>query len=339
MNIKKVVLSGIRPTAGLHLGNILGAVNNMVELQVLENYSCYFFIADYHAATTNPNFASVRDNTYKVLADMLAIGLDPGKSVIFRQSDIPELPELHLLFSYLTTVSELERNPVYKEQKMELHLEGKGLSSFLLYPVLQAADICLYRSQVIPVGRDQEPHIEIAREIARRANALCGKDIFPIPQSLLTHSPRVPGIDGRKMSKSYNNFIALSDSMDETRRKISQMVTDVNRPRFSDPGHPDDCFVFQLMSFHINGNDILAVKAGCESATLGCIRNCKPMLTEIINTTYAEARSRRHKLLSEKGILDDILRLGAKKARAIASVTLADFREALGLDTLEILSG
>lgn len=336
---KKVVLSGIRPTAGLHLGNILGAVNNMVKLQDAGEYKCFFFIADFHAATTNPDFRRIRENTYQILADMVSIGLDPEISVIFRQSDIPELPQLNLFFSYLTTVAELERNPIYKEQRKELHLEGKGLSSFLNYPVLQAADICLYKGELIPVGKDQEPHIEITREIARRANALCGKDIFPIPQSLLAESPKVPGIDGRKMSKSYNNFIALSDSVEETRRKISQMVTDINRPRLSDPGHPEDCNVFHLMRCYINGNDIHAVKAGCESATLGCIRDCKPMLTEIINTTYVDARNKRHQLLSEKGILDDILRVGAKKARAVASVTLANFHEALGLDTLEILSG
>lgn len=337
MNSKKVVLSGIRPTAGLHLGNILGAANNMVQLQNSDKYSCYFFIADYHAATTSSDFSKVRENTYKVLVDMLAVGLDPEKSIIFKQSDIPELPQLHLLFSYLTTVAELERNPVYKEQKKELHLEGRGLSSFLLYPVLQAADICLYRSEVIPVGKDQEPHIEITREIARRANALCGKDIFPIPHSLLTESPRIPGIDGRKMSKSYNNFIALSDSEAETSTKISQMVTDINKPRLSDPGHPDECFVFQLMRCHINGNDIHAVKTGCESANRGCIRDCKPMLAEIINTTYAEARNKRQHLLSEKGVLDNILRSGAEKARTAAVGTLAAFREALGLDTSRIL--
>lgn len=332
MNEKKVVLSGIRPTAGLHLGNILGAVNNMIGLQNSGQYNCFFFIADYHAATTNPDFRTIRENTYQVLADMLALGLDPEKSVIFRQSDIPELPQLHLLFSYLTTVAELERNPVYKEQKKELHLNGKGLSSFLLYPVLQAADICLYKGELIPVGKDQVPHIEISREIARRANALCGKEIFPIPEALLTEIPKVPGIDGRKMSKSYNNYIALSDSDEETIKKVRMMVTDINKPRLSDPGHPEDCGVFQLMKCLIDGNDIHAIKSGCESARHGCIRDCKPLLAETINTIFANARAKRKELLTDKNFLEGLSISGAEKAMAVASKTLSEVREAIGID-------
>jgi tryptophanyl-tRNA synthetase len=331
MNTKKVALSGIRPTAGLHLGNILGAVQNMVQLQDSEKYQCYFFIADYHAATTKPDFPMVRENTYKVLVDMLAVGLDPEKSIIFRQSDIQELPQLHLLFSYLATVAELERNPVYKEQKKELHLEGKGLSSFLLYPVLQAADICLYRSEVIPVGRDQEPHIEITREIARRANALCKKEIFPIPQSLLTESPKIPGIDGRKMSKSYKNYIALSDTEEETVRKVSMMVTDINRPRLSDPGHPEECHAFSLMRCFLDGEDTLAIKERCESANLGCITHCKPMLAKKINSRFYEAREKRHKLIENAFLLEEILNSGAEKARRVAVDTIEEMREALGM--------
>jgi len=329
---KKVVLSGIRPTAGLHLGNILGSVNNMVRLQDSGEYNCFFFIADYHAATTNPDFRVVRENTYQVLADMLAVGLDPEKSIIFRQSDIPELPQLYLLFSYLTTVAELERNPVYKEQKKELHLEGKGLSSFLLYPVLQAADICLYKGELIPVGKDQEPHIEITREIARRANAICGKEIFPIPQMLLTESPKVPGIDGRKMSKSYNNYIALSDTEGDTIKKVNMMITDTNKPRLSDPGHPDECNVFLLLRCFINGNSIHIIEASCKSAELGCIRDCKPLLAKTINTNFANARLKRKELLTNQNVLEDVLRSGAEKARAIASETLSEVRQAIGIN-------
>ncbi|MEW6419760.1 MAG: tryptophan--tRNA ligase [Nitrospirota bacterium] len=332
MNTKKVVLSGIRPTAGLHLGNILGAVNNMVKLQDSGKYEGFFFIADYHAATTNPDFRMIRENTYQVLADMLSVGLDPKKSIIFRQSDIPELPQLYLLFSYLTTVAELERNPVYKEQKKELHLEGKGLSSFLLYPVLQAADICLYKGELIPVGKDQEPHIEITREIARRANTLCGKEIFPIPQTLLTEMPKVPGIDGRKMSKSYNNYIALSDTDEETNRKVNMLVTDSNKPRLSDPGHPEDCHVFQLMRCFINENDIYAIKTSCVTANFGCIRDCKPLLAETINTNFATVRLRRSELLANRKVLEDVLNAGAEKAGAVASETMKEVREAVGID-------
>jgi tryptophanyl-tRNA synthetase len=311
----------------------------MVKLQDSGEYNCFFFIADYHAATTNPDFRAVRENTYQVLADMLAVGLNPERSVIFRQSDIPELPQLHLLFSYLTTVAELERNPVYKKQKKELHLEGKGLSSFLLYPVLQAADICLYKGELIPVGKDQVPHIEISREIARRANALCRKEIFPIPGALLTDIPKVPGIDGRKMSKSYNNYIALSDSDEETIRKVSMMVTDINKPRLADPGHPEDCYVFQLMRCFIDGNDIHAMEVSCKSAEMGCIRDCKPLLAETINTNLFDSRRKRIELLANQNILEDVLRDGAEKAIKVASKTIREVREALGLDTFVIFKG
>jgi tryptophanyl-tRNA synthetase len=336
---KKVVLSGIRPTAGLHLGNILGAVNNMVRLQNSDEYMCFFFIADYHAATTDPDFININKATYLVLADMLSMGLDPETSIIFRQSDIPYLPQLHLLFSYLTTVAELERNPVYKEQKKELHLEGKGLSSFLLYPVLQAADICLYKGELIPVGKDQETHIEITREIARRANTLFRRDIFPIPQTLVTEIPKVPGIDGRKMSKSYNNYIALADTDEETTRKIKLMITDINKPRLSDPGHPEDCCVFQLMRCFINGNDIHAIEASCKAANLGCIRDCKPLLAETINNNFVDSRKKRIELLANQNNLEDVLRRGAEQAGKAASETIKEVREAIGLDTLGIFKG
>ncbi|MBW2166569.1 MAG: hypothetical protein JRG74_10915 [Deltaproteobacteria bacterium] len=207
---------------------------------------------------------------------MIACGLNPEKSVIFRQSDIPELPQFSLIFSYLVTVSELERNPVYKEQKRELHLNGKGLSSFLLYPVLQAADICLYKGELIPVGKDQIPHIEITREIARRANALCEREILPLPQPLLTGTPEIPGIDGRKMSKSYGNHIVLSDNPDDVAKKVFRMVTDTRKPRLSDPGHPDECYVFQLLKCFENDSFLNAIKADCEAVKIGAKGTASP---------------------------------------------------------------
>jgi len=223
---QEVVLSGIRPsTGGLHLGNIKGAVENMVNLQNSGQYRCYFFLADLHAGTTDPNFKEIKSNIYGVFADMLACGLDPEKSIIFKQSDIPELAQLYLFFSYVTTVSELQRNPVYREQVKELCLKGNGLSIFLNYPVLQAADICLYKAELIPIGKDQMPHIELTRKIVRGFNVLSGKKIFPIPEPLLTETPKIPGIDGRKMSKSYGNDISLSHSEEETEQRISQMIT------------------------------------------------------------------------------------------------------------------
>lgn len=336
MDTKKCVLSGIRPTAGLHLGNVLGAVANMAKLQDVEEYNCFFFLADYHAGTTGPDFRKIGDTTIEVLADMIACGLNPEKSVIFRQSDIPELPQLSLIFSYLVTVSELERNPVYKEQKRELHLNGKGLSSFLLYPVLQAADICLYKGELIPVGKDQIPHIEITREIARRANALCEREIFPLPQPLLTDTPKIPGIDGRKMSKSYGNHIALSDNPDEVAKKVFRMVTDTRKPRLSDPGHPDECHVFQLLKCFEDNGSLNAIKADCEAVKIGCQRDCKPLLIETLNRALDEPRKIREQLLSNKSALEAILRRGTQQARELAMSTMTEVRESVGLSVYEI---
>lgn len=330
MHGERVVLSGIRPTAGLHIGNILGAVVNMVNLQNSGEYECYYFIADYHAATTNPAFGTIKENSLTVLADMISCGLDPEKSIIFRQSDIPELPQLHLIFSYLITVSELERNPIFKEQNQELHLNGNGLSSFLLYPVLQAADICLYKGKFIPVGKDQIPHIEITREISRRANILCNKEIFPLPEVLLAEIPKIPGIDGRKMSKSYKNFIALSDTPDETRDKIFQMVTDVKKPRLSDPGHPDECNLFQLMKCYENKNSFIKIKNDCEKGKIGCRKVCKPHLSQVLNDAMKEPRKIRNELINDINGLKNVLRKGAEKARNKAIETIKEVRTSLG---------
>lgn len=275
---KKVVLSGIRPSGGLHIGNLLGAVNNMVDLQESGKYQCFYFLADLHAGTTDPDFKAIEENVYSILADMIASGLDPRKSILFRQSDIPELYQLHLFFSYVVTVSELKRNPVYKEQLEELKINGQGLSIFLNYPVLQAADICLYRGELIPVGQDQLPHIELTREIARRFNNLCEEEIFPIPEALLTEVPKVPGIDGRKMSKSYDNFIAISDSESETEAKVARMITDTKRPRLSDRGHPEECAVFALHECFSERDTVQKIKVKCEQAEIGCKSECKPHL-------------------------------------------------------------
>lgn len=283
-----------------------------------------------HAATTNPAFSTIRENSLDVLADMISCCLNPEKSAIFRQSDIPELPQLHLIFSYLITVSGLERNPVYKEQKQELHLNGNGLSRFLLYPVLQAADICLYKREFIPVGKHQVPHIEITIEIARRTNTLCNREIFPLPEALLTEMPKIPGIDGRKMSKSYDNFIALSDSSDETRNKIFQMVTDVKKPRLSDPGHPDECKLFQLMKCYENGNTIVQIKEDCKEGKIGCRKVCKPHLFQVLNDAMREPRRIRNELINDNNGLENILRNGAEMTRNRAIETIKEIRTALG---------
>jgi len=333
--LQEIVLSGIRPsTGGLHLGNIQGAVENMVNLQNSGQYQCYFFLADLHAGTTDPNFKEIRENTYGVLADMIACGLDSEKSVIFRQSDIPELAQLHLFFSYVTTVSELQRNPVYREQVKELGLNGNGLSSFLNYPVLQAADICLYRGELIPVGKDQIPHIELTREIARRFNELCGKEILPIPEPLLTETPRIPGIDGRKMSKSYGNDISLSHSEEETEQRISQMITDTKRPRLTDPGYPDNCPVFALHECYSSPEEVERIKAECQQARIGCRDSCKPALAQVINSALRTPREKRQELFDQPEELEELLLEEAVKARKVAIETIKEVRVGLNLSRI-----
>ncbi len=333
---KEVVLSGIRPTGSLHIGNILGVVNNMVTLQNSDKYRCFFFLADLHAGTTNPNFHKIAEDTYGVLADLIACGLDIEKSIIFRQSDIPELFQLYTFFCFATTVAELERNPIYKEQITQLNLKGKGLSIFLNYPVLQAADICLYKAELIPIGQDQIPHIELTRRIAKRFNELCGASIFPLPEPLLTNFPKVPGTDGRKMSKSYNNFIALSDDEKTTYTKVANMLTDVKRPRLSDPGHPEECPVFSLHRFFSYPEDVKAIKSQCESAIISCKYDCKPALAQAINKTLHEPRQKRMELVQQHDFLTGILHQGGQKARAIASATIEEVRNALRLVANEI---
>jgi len=328
---KQVVLSGIRPSGGLHIGNLLGAVNNMVALMESGKYRCYFFIADLHAGTTAPDFKRIRMNTYSLLAEMLAIGLDPGRCTLFRQSDVPELYQLYTFFCYVTSVSELQRNPVYKEQLNQLKLNGNGLSIFLNYPVLQAADICLYRANLIPVGQDQIPHIELTREIAKRFNAFSENSLFPIPEALLTETPKVPGTDGKKMSKSYGNFIAVADSEKVTKSKIASMVTDINRPRLRDKGHPDDCPVFTLHQFISPSEDVSVIRSQCEEALIGCKNDCKPALAEAINLALKEPRAKRAELMNHPDRLDAVLMKGVAEARKVAKETIEKVRKTLNL--------
>lgn len=263
----EIIVSGMRPTGKLHLGHYHGALTNWLRLQ--ERYQCYFFVADWHALTTDyATPQGIRQNTLEMVIDWLSVGLDPAKSVIFRQSSVIEHAELHLLYSMITPVSWLERNPTYKEQMREI--VGKDLSNygFLGYPVLQAADITIYKANKVPVGVDQAPHVELTREIVRRFNQLY-RPIFPEPEVLLTEAQKVPGLDGRKMSKSYGNAVFLSDSPQEIDAKISRMMTDPARVKRTDPGEPEKCPAFQLHKIYCTPEEIGYVTQGCRTAGIG----------------------------------------------------------------------
>ena len=325
----KRVLSGMRPTGRLHLGNYLGALKNWVALQ--KEYECFYFVADWHALTTEyENPKSIRDNTVEVAIDWLAAGIDPEKSVVFVQSWVKEHAELHLLFSMFTPVSWLERNPTYKEIRQELKHKDLATYGFLGYPVLQAADILIYKAHYVPVGVDQLPHLELTREIARRFNHLYGK-IFPEPQAKLTEIPKVPGIDGRKMSKSYNNAIYLADTPEEIWNKLRPMMTDTNRKRKTDPGDPERCPVYALHLAFTPSERRLEIEHACKTAAFGCI-DCKRILYEHMMEELGPVIEKRRFWESKRGEVLDILREGARRAREVAVSTMEEVRRAMGFD-------
>ncbi|QJA05379.1 tryptophan--tRNA ligase [Thermosulfurimonas marina] len=327
--MRERVLSGMRPTGPLHLGHLHGVLRNWLELQ--EKYECFYFVADWHALTTEyENPRRIPDFTRELLLEWLSVGLDPQKSVLFVQSAIKEHAELYLLFGMIVPVSWLERNPTYKD--MLQNLEHKDLSTygFLGYPVLQAADILIYRARKVPVGVDQLPHLELTREIARRFNYFYGEDFFALPEPLLSQeAAKVPGIDGRKMSKSYGNAIFLNDSEEEVRRKVLSMVTDTARPRKSDPGDPENrCVAFQLIRLYTPPERLAEIIADCKRALLGC-KDCKQELAERVLEALRPIRERRARLESRKGLLEEIMTEGNRRAREVASQTLAEVRETL----------
>jgi len=324
----ETIVSGMRPTGKLHLGHYHGALINWLRLQ--ERFQCYFFVADWHALTTD--YAApqgIRESTIEMVMDWLAVGLDPKKSVIFRQSRVKEHAELHLLYSMITPVSWLERNPTYKEQMKEI--VGKDLSTygFLGYPVLQAGDITIYKANKVPVGVDQAPHVELTREIVRRFNQLY-RPIFPEPEVLLTEAQKVPGLDGRKMSKSYGNAVFLSDSPKEIDGKISRMMTDPARVKRSDPGEPDKCPAFQLHKIYSTPQEIDAVTTGCRSAGIGCLE-CKKIMIKHVIEDLAPIRERRAQYENHPETVEEILESGTAAAQKVAGATLAEVRETIGL--------
>jgi len=322
------VLSGMQPSGSLHLGNLLGALDNFVRLQ--EEHECFYFIADWHALSTNfEDTSRIRFYTREMLIDWLAAGLDPEKSTLFIQSHVPQHAILHLLLSMITPVSWLERNPTYKEKQD--NIEGRDLSSygFLGYPVLQAADILLYKGDFVPVGIDQLPHLELTREITRRFNGLY-KSIFPEPQALLTEIPKVPGTDGRKMSKSYNNTINLSDTESEVRAKLKTMVTDPARVRRTDKGNPDVCPVFTLHKSVSSLAVIDRVNRECRTAEIGCI-DCKKLSADAIVARLTPIWKHRRKLEQQPTLVDEVIATGTQRAGVVARQTIEEVTDAMNI--------
>jgi len=329
--LRKRVLSGMRPTGTLHLGNYVGALANWVRMQ--DEYECFFCVVDWHALTTDyADTSQIRRNSIEVALDWLAAGLDPEKSVIFIQSHVPEHAELHLLLSMITPLGWLERVPTYKEQRENIKDKDLGTYGFLGYPVLQAADILMYRADVVPVGEDQVAHIELTREIARRFNSFYAKrgDVFPEPQSLLTRSPKLPGTDGRKMSKSYGNAILLTDPEPVVRQKLKTMVTDPARIRRTDPGNPDVCPVGDLHKIFSDAATMEKVNVGCRSAGIGCIE-CKSWAADALVQLLSPMQERRKKFEENPRLAWDILEAGTERARKAASHTMSDVRDAMGM--------
>jgi tryptophanyl-tRNA synthetase len=327
--MRERVLSGMRPSGKLHLGHLHGALQNWRELQ--ERFDCFYFVADWHALTSEyADTGAVRESGRQMVVDWLAAGIDPAKATIFVQSRVVEHAELFLLLSMITPLSWLERCPTYKEQLEQVQDKDLHTFGFLGYPVLQTADIIMYRANWVPVGVDQLPHLELAREIVRRFHGFYGEGVFPEPQPKLTEFPKIPGTDGRKMSKSYGNAIFLSDTAEETGRKILPMVTDPARVRRTDPGDPEKCPVFTLHRIATPEGERARFAEGCRTAGIGCIE-CKRGLIEHLNASLAALRSRRADLAADPGQVDRILAEGTERARAEAGRVMATVRAAMRL--------
>ena len=328
MSSKQRVVSGMRPTGKLHLGHYYGALKNWVSLQ--DTYDCFYFVADWHALTTEYAHPQIiKESIHDMVIDWLALGIHIPKSTIFIQSSLPEHAELHLMLSMITPLSWLERNPTYKEQEQELKDKDIHTHGFLGYPVLQAADILIYKAHKVPVGIDQVPHLELTREIGRRFNFLY-REIFPLPDALLTETPKILGIDGRKMSKSYNNALFLSDPPETIKEKVSQMFTDPNRKRKNDPGNPDICNVFTLHKLYSHHDDVAMINRDCRIAKIGCVE-CKKKLAPHLVEFLAPIQERREYYAEHREAIDEILAEGNKKAQVIARQNLKEAREAMGI--------
>lgn len=325
---KGTILSGMRPTGALHLGNYFGALENWVKLQ--DEYNCFFVVVDWHALTTGyEDTSEIKNNIDDIVIDWLSAGLDPEKSNIFLQSNVKEHAELHLLFSMITPLSWLFRCPTYKDQLAQMKDKNITTYGFLGYPNLQAADILLYKADTVPVGEDQLPHLELTREIARRFNHIYG-ETFPEPAPKLTKAKVLPGMDGRKMSKSYGNAIAMSDSPEVIRKKVSTMITDPARIRKDDPGHPEVCTVF---AFHkvFNEAEVPEIECQCTAGKIGCVQ-CKRNLADKMVSYMAPIYEKRQEILKRPGIIKEVIENGNENARKVARKTMEEVRRAMKID-------
>jgi len=324
---KGVILSGTRPTGKCHLGHLVGALENWASLQ--ETYQCYFLVADLHVLTTGfEKSAEIPDNTFEMVCDWLAVGLDPERSTFLVQSLISEHAELNLILSMITPMPWVERNPTIKQMIADMNLADKIHFGLMGYPILQAADILLYRADLVPVGEDQVAHVEMTREIARRFNFLY-KSIFPEPRAKLTTTPRLLGTDGKKMSKSLGNCIYLSDDDQTIKEKVRQMITDPQKVRRGDPGRPEICSVY---SYHeiFNTGQAGEIAAECRSGALGCVA-CKGMLAAAISRRIQPVRERRIRYSKDRNKVMEILFDGSKAAQAVARETMSMVRQAMGM--------
>ena len=324
--MKQRVVSGMRPSGRLHIGHYHGVLENWVKMQ--DSYDCFFFVADWHSLTTEyADTTGIAQSIRDMVLDWVAFGLDPEKCIIFRQSLVPHHSELNLILSMLTPVSWLERNPTYKEMLENIDQRDLTTFGFLGYPVLMAADIILYKATRVPVGQDQLPHLEITREIARRFNHHYGA-VFPEPEALLTETPKLPGLDGRKMSKSYNNSIYLSDNAETTAKMVMSMVTDTNRVRRADPGDPDVCVAYNLHRLYVPQEKLDEIVPACRGAQIGCV-DCKKILAGCINERLAPFRAKREELAANPGFVDALLQEGSRKASLISDAVMTEVRTAL----------
>lgn len=316
----------MRATGALHMGNYLGALKNWVEMQA--QYDCCFFVADWHALTSDyENPEKMGSHVNEILLDWLGAGLDPEQCTMFIQSKVPEHAELYLILSMITPVPWLERNPTYKDQIVQLNNKDLSTFGFLGYPVLQAADIIMYKAHKVPVGVDQVPHLEITREIARRFNFLYGP-VFPEPEAILTQTPKILGIDRRKMSKSYGNAIYLSESETEIKKKVMQMVTDPQRLRRKDPGNPDICNVFEFHKLYTDQSTTEQIDGQCRSAGIGCV-DCKKVMATNLIQSLGPISEKRHYFQDHPEMVRDIIETGSEKARRVALQTMTEVREAI----------
>lgn len=325
----KRILSGMRPTGKLHLGNYEGALKNWVKLQ--DQYQCYYFVADWHALTSDyADTSKIKENTMAMVTDWLAAGLDPNKCVIFAQSLVPQHAELHLIFSTLTPLGWLERVPTYKEMRENITDKDIGNYAFFGYPVLQAADICMYKADYVPVGKDQAAHIEMTREIVRRFNQFYG-EVFPEPQALHTEVLQLTGLDGRKMSKSYNNTIELADAPDVIQAKVRKMITDRTRIKRTDPGHPEDCDVCKMHRLFAPTTIADQFDADCRGAGVGCVDRKKALADSLIEY-LAPITERLNYYREHQDEVRDVLMEGSKKAREEAERVMTEVRTAMKID-------